>query len=130
MADFNGWPIVTIPGFPPAPQSIEFSGNDIVAVTTSLFTGQQQIQDWNASYMELRVNLPPLQYPYGQEWVSFLRALKGMVGVFQFTAAFTAAYPNDLGTRYWRLKNNAQGKWTVSKDRVYLISFECREANV
>jgi hypothetical protein len=127
MSTYNGWNIVTIPTFPPAPQSIEFEQFDIVADTTSPFTGQQQIQDWNANYMSLRVNLPVLIYANAQPWVAFFRSLKGKAGVFQFTAAFMAAYPNDLGSRYWRLKSNSR-QWTVSKDRVYLISFECREA--
>ena len=126
MGTYLGSPIVTIPGYPPAPQSIEFGQFDIAGETTSPFTGQQQIQDWQANYMTLRVNLPPMVYTYGQEWVAFLRSLKGVVGVFQFTAAFMAAYPNDLGSRYWKLTSN-QRNWTVSKDRVYLISFECRE---
>lgn len=129
MPLFNGWNIVVIPTVPPAPQSIEFDQFDFVASTSSPFTGQQQIQDWNANNMGLRVNLPPLIYSTAQTWVAFLRSLKGIAGVFQFTPAFMAAYPNDLGTRYWRLKSN-QRKWVISKDRVYLISFECREANV
>ena len=119
--------VITIPSFPPAPQSIEFDQTDFVAMTISPFTGQQQIQDWQANIMGLRVIMPPMTYTTAQPWIAFLRSLVGMANTFQFSSAFTAAYANDLGGRFWRLKSNDR-KWVVSKDRVYLITFECREA--
>lgn len=127
MPTYLGWNVRTIPSSPPAPASIEFSVVDIVSGNVSPFTGQMQIYDWNANYMEASVTLPPLPYTDGQQWVTFLRSLKGIAGVFQFSAAFMAAYPNDIGTRYWRLKSNLR-KWSVTKDRYYGIQFDCREA--
>ncbi|HXI88450.1 MAG TPA: hypothetical protein VNH18_05435 [Bryobacteraceae bacterium] len=127
MPTYNGWNVVTIPGTPPAPASIEFSVIDIVSGNVSPFTGQMQIYDWNANYMEASVTMPPLPYAVGQEWVSFLRNLKGIGGVFQFTSAFMSAYPNDIGSRYWRLKGNLR-KWSISKGRFYGIQFDIREA--
>jgi hypothetical protein len=127
MPTYLGWNVVTIPTSPPAPASIEFTQIDNVAISVSPFTGQQQTQDWQATYMEASVSLPPLTYAQAQAWVTFLRNLKGVAGVFQFGSAFTAAYSADLGTRYWRLKSNAR-KWSVTNARLYGIQFDVREA--
>src|ERR1041385_4715845 len=127
MSTYNGWEIIDIPADPPAPQSIEFSQIDIVAQSISPFTGQQQLQDWNANYMEASVSLPPLTDAQAQAWIQFLRDLKGMANVFKFSDAFVAAYESSIGNRYWRLKSN-QRKWSISEARVYGISFEIREA--
>ena len=116
-----------MPGTPSAPQSIEFSVVNIVSGNTSPFTGQMQTYDWNANYMEANVTLPPLHDAVAQEWIVFFRALKGISGVFQFSAAFMAAYPTSLGTRYWRMKSNVQ-KWSINENRFYGVSFEIREA--
>lgn len=133
MATYLGWDIITMPSTPSAPASIEFSVIDIVAMSKSPFTGQQQIQDWNASYMEASVSLPPLTDSQAQDWLTFFFALKGVANVFQFTTAFAAAYPKSLKTgsplaqRYWRLKSNLR-KWSIGEARVYGIQFECAEA--
>lgn len=134
MPTYLGWNVITMPAKPAAPQTIEFSVVDIVAQSTSPFTGQQQIQNWGASYMEAIVSLPPLTDAQAQAWVSFLFALQGIANVFQFNSAFVAAYPLSLNNngsppvpRYWRLKSN-QRKWSVSEARLYGIQFEIREA--
>ncbi len=127
MSTYLGWDVITIPSSPSAPASIEFSQIDIVAISTSGFTGQQQVQDWQASYMEANVSLPALTDEQAQDWIQFLRDLKGVANVFQFTAEFATAYPASIGTRYWRLKSN-QRKWSVSEARLYGVQFEIREA--
>ena len=43
MATFNGWTIITLPSDPPAPASIDFTLQDLVATVDNPFTGQQQI---------------------------------------------------------------------------------------
>jgi hypothetical protein len=134
MPSYLGWNVITIPGTPPAPQSIDFYVVDIVSLNRSPFTGQQQIYSWGATYMEATVNLPPLSDTDAQEWLAFLRNLQGVANVFQFTSAFAAAYPESLsagssppGNRHWRLKSNTR-KWTISDDRFYRISFDIMEA--
>jgi len=127
MAQYLGWDIIDIPTDPPAPQSIEFSVFDVVALSRSPFTGQQQVQDWNATFMEANVSLPPLTADQAEAWISFLRDLKGVANVFQFGADFAAAYPSSIGDRYWRLKSN-QRKWSVGEARVFGIQFEVMEA--
>ncbi len=76
--------------------------------------------------MEASISMPAMIFTTAQPWVVFLRALKGQVSVFQLTADFMAAYPGDIGTRYWRLKSNT-AKWSISKDRVYGLAFDVRE---
>jgi hypothetical protein len=127
MPTSRDWEVVTIPSYPPAPASIEFSAFDIVALSKSPFTGQQQVQDWGPGPMEAKVSLPPLTDAQAQPWISFLFALKGMANVFQFTPEFTAAYPASLGDRFWRLKSN-QRSWSINGQRLYGISFEIIEA--
>jgi len=124
---YLGWTVVTLPTDPPAPASIDLSVVNIVSGNTSPFTGQMQTYDWNASYMRAAVVMPPLPYATAQTWVAFLRSLKGIACVFQFSAAFRAAYPNDVGDRYWRLIDNA-AKWSISPDRYYRLQFDVREA--
>jgi hypothetical protein len=129
---YLGWTVITMPSTPAAPRSFEASQTDIVAISVSPFTGQQQTQAWSGKYMELSVSLPAMAWVTAQAWVQFLRDLQGMKNVFKFNDAFRAAYPNDLNNadtsaRYWRLKDNTR-KWSVSDARVYGIQFDVREA--
>ncbi len=67
----------------PAPQTIDFTAQDIVAVSTSPFTGRQQVQDWQASWLEASVNMPPMDHFQAQAWIAFLLQLRGQSAVFQ-----------------------------------------------
>ena len=127
MPTYLGVDIITMPSTPASPQSIEFSVVDIVAMSVSPFTGQQQVQDWQSTFMEGSASLPPLTIAQADAWLTFLRDLKGMRNVFQFGAAFAAAYSSSIGSRYWRLKSN-QRKWSITEARLYGIQFEFREA--
>lgn len=60
MPTFNGRTIVTLPTDPPAPSSIDFSPQDLLASVNNPFTGQQQFQDWQASYIEWSLSMSPL----------------------------------------------------------------------
>src|SRR4051794_28311310 len=108
MPTYNGWTVVTMPTTP-WPAGVEFATNSIVATSTNPFNGQQQIQDFNAAYMEGSISLPPLTQAQAALWIAFLESCKGTACVFQFPSAFAAAFPETLtsdGTaqRYWRLK--------------------------
>jgi hypothetical protein len=83
MLTFNGWNIIPTPGTPSAPASMEFTAEDIVAVSVSPFTGQQQVQDWQASFLEASVSMPPLTHVQAQQWIAFLLSLRGQANVFQ-----------------------------------------------
>jgi hypothetical protein len=128
MATYLGRNIVAMPNYP-APKSIEFARQNIVGASTSLFTGQQQIQDWGASWLEADVVMPPMiTATKAILWRDFLIALKGISGVFQLTnPMFLSLVPAGLVPNgYWCLKNNTQ-KWSVTVGQFYGFEFEIRE---
>lgn len=121
-----------MPTGPAAPASFEFSWNALAAANTNPFTGQQQVQDWQAHFMEVSVSLPPMYQSGAQAWLTFLEALDGVANVFQFSTALCTAYPAELTSdgstpRYWCLKSNRQ-QWAVKRGSIYSITFEIREA--
>jgi hypothetical protein len=83
MPTFNGWDIIPMPATPSAPATVEFTAMDTVAVSISPFTGQQQVQDWQASWLEASVSMPALRHAQAQEWIAFLMSLRGQAKVFQ-----------------------------------------------
>jgi hypothetical protein len=131
MPTYNGWTIVTMPTTP-WPAGIEVATNALVAANTNPFTAQQQFQDWNATFDELSVSLPPLTQTQAASWITFLRSCRGPMRVFQFPAGLAAAFPESLTSdgstqRYWRLKST-QSKWSVKLAAIFGITFEVREA--
>ncbi len=129
MSTYNGWNVIVMPTSP-APKSIEFTRQSVVAISTSPFTGQQQVQDWNASWLEASINLPPMKSADASQWVNFLLALNGQANVFQFSnSALVGLVPaNANASGYWRLKNNAR-KWSISGEGVIFgFQFDVREA--
>lgn len=132
MPTYLGWNVVALPTTPPAPASIEFARNDIAGAITNPFTAQQQIYDWQAGWWEASVSYAEMTKANAQAWVTFLRDLKGMNGVFQFSATLCAQFTQELTTdgttpRYFRLKQN-QTKWHVRPGIFYAVTFEIREA--
>ena len=83
MLILNGLDLIAVPASPSAPASMEFTLQDTVATSLSPFTGQQQIQDWQASFLEASVSMPPLTQAQAQNWIAFLMALRGQANVFQ-----------------------------------------------
>ena len=100
-----------------------------MAVSQSVFTGQQQVQDWGGFWLDLTVGLPPMKASVAAVWVDFLVSLNGPAKVFQLVnAAILAMVPASAScTGYWALKQNSF-KWSIRTDGYYLISFELREA--
>ena len=127
MSTYNGWTIVTMPGAPSV-KSIEFTTNQIVASSVSPFTGQQQLQDWQAAWAEASLELPPMTSDQSSAWTAFIVSCKGPLCVFQLPALLAALVPSGMAPAgYWRLKNNAN-KWTVQPLPLYGMRFEIREA--
>ena len=83
MLILNGLDLIAMPTTPSAPATVEYTALDTVAAGVSPFTGQEQIQDWQASYIEASVSMPALTHPQAQEWIAFLMALRGRAKVFQ-----------------------------------------------
>jgi hypothetical protein len=122
---------IQMPAVPLAPVTIEPLLADIVASSTSVFTGAQQFYNWGVGPCELSASFPPMSQAQAQPWITFLEALQGTANYFCFSSSFQAAYSeilvNGSNPRYWRLKDNKR-KWTVDRDRYYRISLDCREA--
>jgi hypothetical protein len=47
---------------------MDFTLQDLVASVDNPFTGQQQLQDWQASYIEASVSMPPLTGKQAPAW--------------------------------------------------------------
>jgi len=127
----GGGSVVTMPTTP-WPKSMEFRRNRMAAANTNPFSGQQQIQDWGAEYMDGSISYASLTQAQATAIIAFLKSCNGIVNVFQFPSALAAKYPESLtsdGTaqRYWRLKSNTTD-WSVRIGSVYTINYEIREA--
>lgn len=104
----------------PAPQSLEFTANDVVAISVSPFTGQQQTMDWQAGWLEASVIMPPMPEQQAKAWTAFLLALRGQANVFQLgVPAPPCATPPSVGTPVVNGANQtgfalATSGWTAS----------------
>jgi hypothetical protein len=124
MSTFNGWTIVTLPTFPPAPKTIEWQAQDTVAENTSPFSGQQQIYNWQASWLEASVTYQPMNNAQAQAWIAFLMALQGTANIFGLGDPLMAAplgsgagAPQVLGSSQTGYTLNTKG-WTASAQGV------------
>lgn len=122
------WPVVVMPS-EPAPKSIEPTIKNIAGASMNPFTGQQQIYDWQSSYMVLKISMPPMDPTTGAVWIAFLESCKGIVSVFQIAnTTFAAQIPAGAWNNgYWRMNSNDQ-TWSVNEGLVVGMSFEIRTA--
>lgn len=127
MSTYNGWTVVSMPTSP-APKSIEPAYNYIAGVATNPFTGQQQLQDWGASFSEMSITMPPLSSADGLTWEAFILSCKGMMCVFQLPSAVSSLLPSGVAPAgYWRLKANSV-KWSITEGVIHGLQFDIREA--
>lgn len=96
MSSFNGWPLYTLPTFPGVPRSVEWNIRNLVGESTSPFSGQQQIYDWSASWLEGAVTYQKMKDAQFRAFSAFLKSLHGIAGVFSF-ADPTRANPRGSG---------------------------------
>jgi hypothetical protein len=129
MSTFNGWTVVTMPTTGPSPKSIEMTYQSIVGVSSNPFSGQQQIQDWQAHWLEMNVTMPPMAASDAANWYNFLISLDGMANVFQITdSTWLSLIPAAASVNgYWRLKTNPV-KFSINDGIIYGFQFELREA--
>lgn len=66
----------------PSWMKVNFSANNIVGVTKSPFTGQQQVYQWPGENWSADVSLPPMDQVTAEAWVTFLISLRGALGTF------------------------------------------------
>lgn len=76
--------LIDMPTVPSAPQTVEWTMNDVVATNISPFSGQQQTQDWQAGWLEASISMPPLTHVQAQAWVAFMMQCRGQVNAFLF----------------------------------------------
>lgn len=82
MSTFNGWNIITLPAYPPAPKSIEWRFDDVVGGTRNPFTQQQQSYDWGQAVLRGSVSYPFMQNADARPWYAALAAMRGILCVF------------------------------------------------
>ena len=68
----------------PGPRSVEWNLVDVVGAVTNPYTGRQQIQSWQAGWLEATVTLPAMQRPLAAAWIAFLMQAQGQNTVFYF----------------------------------------------
>lgn len=66
----------------PSWMKVNFTANNIVGVTRSPFTGQQQTYQWPGENWSVDVSLPPMDQATAEAWVTFLISLRGVLGTF------------------------------------------------
>jgi hypothetical protein len=111
----------------PAPKSIEPAYNSAVGSVSNPFNKKQQIQDWQSSFTEIIVTIPPMTPDTALFWKAFLVACNGIANVFALPPAVSALLPPSIGpSGYWRMKSNMSG-WSVNDGLIHGLEFELRE---
>lgn len=93
MSTINGWPVVAMPSYPVA-RTVDFTANDVVSASLSAFTGQMQTQNWQASWLEASVQMPPMRDTLARGWIAWLLATQGVNGVFMFGDPYSGLKPS------------------------------------
>jgi hypothetical protein len=82
VGTFNGWNVVSLPNS--QLRSVDFTDHEIVAQSSSPWTGQSQTYDWGQSFLSAMVTTAKLTRAQGAAWTAALRACRGPLNVFQF----------------------------------------------
>jgi hypothetical protein len=72
----------TVPGF----SRIVLKPRNVVGMSSSPFTLQQQTYLFPGEYWELELTLPPMKRAAAEAWITFLLSLRGQSGTFYFQA--------------------------------------------
>ncbi|NIM21858.1 MAG: hypothetical protein GTN64_05485 [Candidatus Latescibacteria bacterium] len=67
-----------------AHSSIQWIQRNIVGLSSSPFTAQQQVQDWGGDFWELDVSFDPMDRDDAFVWIAFLSKLRGANGTFLY----------------------------------------------
>lgn len=63
---------------------VQWQPQGVQAVSTSPFTGQQQVYDWQAGWRVVNIELAAMSYAVASDVWGWLQALNGQVGTFTF----------------------------------------------
>lgn len=66
------------PGF----TSFTWAWESRIGVSQSIFTGQQEVQEWQGQILSGELTLPPMTRAQADNWETFLMELKGQYGTF------------------------------------------------
>jgi hypothetical protein len=66
----------------PGWSKINFTANNVVGVSRSPFTLQQQVYTWPGEGWSVSIAMPPMNQPTAEAWMTFLTALRGTSGTF------------------------------------------------
>lgn len=83
IGSINGNALLAMP-LVPGPRQVEWSAQDLVGSVTATFTGKQQFQNWQSSWLEAVVTMPPMQRVNAAAWIAFLLQAQGQSAVFYF----------------------------------------------
>jgi len=114
----------------PTPNDIQYSSYETVAVNQSIFTGQQQVQDWGGHWLEATLTYTSMSAAQGAVLRDFMLSLKGQSNVFAFAGVnLIASVPATANaTGYWALKGN-NFKYGIKPGIIYNgFSLDVREA--
>lgn len=82
----------------PTTRTLKMIMQSVTAMTTSPFTGQQQVIEYpGAEWWEMQVTLPPMVRASAEAWIAFLGSLRGRSGTF-LMGDRTATAPLGVGT--------------------------------
>jgi hypothetical protein len=120
------------------PARLELGKTVLAGVTTNPFSGQQQVQNWQASYAVGSCMMPSMNAADGQSMQYFLDSCNGIINPFQFPASLSASGSPYF---YWLVTNGTAGgpqkyfrlaknDYKVSMDigGRFSLTFEFREA--
>jgi len=62
--------------------SVRITARSTVALSTSPFTGSQQVQEYAGQWLEMEIVLPPMRQADAALWIAFFLKLNGAAGTF------------------------------------------------
>jgi hypothetical protein len=81
----------------PTTRTLKMIAMSITAMTSSPFTGQQQVIEYPGEWWEMQCALPTMPRAQAEAWISFLLSLRGRSGTF-LMGDRTAAAPRGIAT--------------------------------
>lgn len=124
---------VTLVAMPAKPglRSVEFRLIDKVAVSTSVFTGQEQAQKWpGADYLAATLSLPPLTQDQADEWISMLMACRGRANAIQVGDPLRKFPKGNLTGSLPLVDGSDSTKNKAGAEQIYLKGFRANTARV
>jgi hypothetical protein len=83
----------TAPGW----SKVKLTTTNIVGLSRSPFTNQQQVYQWAGEYWSVGVSMPPMPKSTAEAWINFLVSLRGTVGTF-YIGDIDRATPRGVAT--------------------------------